>query len=433
MVGRPGATPSTTTGTEAPWTSDSWVAACSVAALACAPGGIPGPPDDNPYRVTFDGTSGPGAGKHVVLISGDHEYRSEELLPAMGRILAQRYGFKASVFFTLDDEGFIEPGSSNIAGLEALETADLMVVALRFQDFPAAEMQHIVDYLDRGGPVMGLRTATHAFQIDDGPFVKYSWNYDGEEYLQGFGEQVLGETWVGHYGTNHEQSSRVIPVEARLDHPILRGVDDMHVQSGGYQAYPPDDADVLAAGLVLNGMEFGAPPDPDKETLPVAWTRIYTGASGNPARVFTSTHGASEDFLNDGFRRMLINAVLWTMGLEDEIRRDDDVSLVGPYHPVGFSFDGYRRGVRRPTSRVSTLPSCHPTDRPQRAPRVWMEHSIDEETDSVDPATPRKRLHATGRRAGARSAHRPRRQRARRPHAAPRLAGSVYARGLAGA
>ncbi len=353
-----------------------WVAACAVAALACAPGGIPGPPDDNPYRVTFDGTSGPGAGKHVVLISGDHEYRSEELLPAMGRILAQRYGFKASVFFTLDDEGFIEPGSSNIAGLEALETADLMVVALRFQDFPAAEMQHIVDYLDRGGPVMGLRTATHAFQIDDGPFVKYSWNYDGEEYLQGFGEQVLGETWVGHYGTNHEQSSRVIPVEARLDHPILRGVDDMHVQSGGYQAYPPDDADVLAAGLVLNGMEFGAPPDPDKETLPVAWTRIYTGASGNPARVFTSTHGASEDFLNDGFRRMLINAVLWTMGLEDEIRRDDDVSLVGPYHPVGFSFDGYRRGVRPADLASFDSPIMSP-DRPTSTGSAGLDGALD--------------------------------------------------------
>ena len=61
--------------------------------------------------------------------------------------------------------GFIEPGSSNIAGLEALKTADLLVVFLRFQDFPDDEMQHIVDYLDRGGPVIGLRTATHAFQI----------------------------------------------------------------------------------------------------------------------------------------------------------------------------------------------------------------------------------------------------------------------------
>ena len=362
-----------------------WVAVCAAAALACAPGHIPGPPDDHPPRVTFDGTSGPGAGRHVVLISGDHEYRSEELLPAMGRILAQRYGFKASVFFTLDAEGFIEPGSSNIAGLEALETADLMVVALRFQDFPAEEMQHIVDYLDRGGPVMGLRTATHAFQIDDGPFVKYSWNYEGEEYLQGFGEQVLGETWVGHYGNNHEQSSRLIPVESRLDHPILRGVDDVHVQSGGYQAYPPDDADVLAGGLVLNGMGFGAPPDPDKETLPVAWTRVYTGASGTPARVFTSTHGASEDFLNDGFRRMLItpSCGLWAWrtksGLTTTSRWSGRTTrLVSASTDTDAVFG-------RPTSRASTLPSCHQTDRPQRTPRVRMEHSMDEEADSVDP------------------------------------------------
>lgn len=322
------------------------IAALAATALACAPAEAPPPVDDNPYQVTYEGTSGPGVGKHVVLISGDHEYRSEEILPAMGRILAQHYGFKASVFFTLDDDGFIEPGSSNIAGLEALETADLMVIAIRFQDFPHPEMQHIVDYLDRGGPVLGLRTATHAFQIEDGPYLKYTWNYEGEEYLQGFGEQILGETWVGHYGRNHEQSSRVIPVEAAADHPILRGVADMHVQSGGYQAYPPDDAEVIATGLVLNGMEFDAEPDQEKEMLPVAWTRHYEVANGEPARVFTSTHGAGEDFVNEGFRRMLINAALWTMGMEDEVGPDNDVALVGPYHPVRFSFDGYRRGVR---------------------------------------------------------------------------------------
>ena len=79
--------------------------------------------------------------------------------------------------------------------------------------------------------------------------------------MQGFGEQVLGETWVGHYGSNHEQSSRVIALEERLDHPILRGVADMHVQSGGYQAYPPDDAAILATGLVLLGYNaFRASP-----------------------------------------------------------------------------------------------------------------------------------------------------------------------------
>ena len=300
----------------------------------------------NPHLVTYEGTDGPGAGKHIVLIAGDHEYRSEEILPAMGRMLAKNLGFKCSVFFTLDDEGFIEPGSSNIAGLEALETADLLIMGLRFQDFPPDEMQHIVNYVDRAGPVLGIRTSTHAFRIADGPFAKYSWDYTGDEYENGFGRQVLGETWVGHYGANHEQSSRILPREDQAAHPILRGVNDMHVQSGGYKAYPIPGSVVLAVGQVLNGMGAHDPPDPEKELMPVAWTRTYEAANGEHARVFTTTHGASEDFLNVGFRRMLINAALWTVGLENSIRATTDVSLVGPYNPVAFSFDGYRRGVR---------------------------------------------------------------------------------------
>src|SRR5687767_210284 len=120
----------------------------------------------NPHLVVYQGTTGPGAGKHIVFLAGDHEYRSEETLPALARILARRYGFKCSVFFTTDPKtGFVDPGSSHISGLDALRTADLMVVFLRFQDFPDDQMQHIVDYLDRGGPVVGFRTATHAFQI----------------------------------------------------------------------------------------------------------------------------------------------------------------------------------------------------------------------------------------------------------------------------
>jgi len=318
-------------------------AACSDPEPPPTPGEVPAP---DPHAVIYEGARGPGTGRNVVLIAGDHEYRSEEILPALARILARNLGFTCTVLFTLDDQGFIEPGSSKIGGLEALETADLMIVALRFQDFPAAQMRHLVAYLDRGGPVIGLRTATHAFAIAGGPFAKYSWDYAGEEYLNGFGRQVLGETWVGHYGTNHEQSSRILPREDQSGHPILRGVGDMHVQSGGYQAYPIPGSVVLALGQVLDGMGADAPPDPTKELMPVAWTRTYEGSGGGSRRVFTTTHGASEDFLDPGFRRMLVNAVLWAVGLEDQIAADGDISLVGPYNPVTFSFDGYRRGVR---------------------------------------------------------------------------------------
>ena len=324
-------------------------------------------PQDNPHRVVYEGTDGPGAGKHVVLIAGDHEYRSEEILPALGRILARNFGFKSSVFFTLDDDGFIEPGSSKIAGLEALRTADLLIIGLRFQDFPAEEMRHVVDYVERGGPVIGIRTSTHAFRIEDGPFVQYTWDNEDEDYAGGFGRQVLGETWVGHYGTNHEQSSLIVPVADQAGHPILRGVRDVHVQSGGYRADPISGSVTLARGTVLNGTEADAPPDSNKEQLPVAWTRSYAGADGAAARVFTTTHGASEDFLNAGFRRMLVNAALWAAGLEAAITAGLDVSLVGPYHPVTYGFDGYRRGVRPADLAGWDTPIMDPT-KPTREP-----------------------------------------------------------------
>jgi type 1 glutamine amidotransferase len=302
----------------------------------------------NPHLVLYEGTKGPGKGKHIVLLAGDHEYRSEESLPALARILARHYGFKCSVFFTTNPQtGFIEPGSSNIAGLDALRTADLLVVFLRFQDFPDAEMQHIADYLERGGPVVGFRTATHAFQIkrQDARFLKYHWQ-TGDEYKGGFGRQILGETWVSHYGTNHKQSSRLLLQPDQSAHPILRGVKDVWVQSGGYMAHPIEGSQILAKGQILDGMTPESPAAKDKEEVPVAWYRTYTSSSGKSGRVFTTTHGASEDLLNDGFRRMAVNACLWAAGLEKSIQPAGDISFVGPYRPTTFSFGGYVKGVK---------------------------------------------------------------------------------------
>src|SRR5690606_2148957 len=151
------------------------------------------------YRLDYKGKSGPGKGKHIVMIASDHEYRSEESLPALARILAKRYGFHCTVIFGLDEEGNILPGSSNLRGLDVLDDADLMVIFARFLDLSDEEMQHIDDYLERGGPVVGLRTATHAFNNMDNPeWAHYSYNYDGpkKSWVKGFGKRILGETWV---------------------------------------------------------------------------------------------------------------------------------------------------------------------------------------------------------------------------------------------
>jgi hypothetical protein len=298
--------------------------------------------------LVYTGETGPGVGKHIVFLAGDHEYRSEETLPALARILAKHHGFKCTVLFTLDPQtGDILPGSNHLPGTEALKTADLMVIFLRFQDLPAQQMQPIVDYLNRGGPVVGLRTATHAFKIpDDGAFARYSFRSTAPGYEGGFGRQVLGETWVSHYGKNHEMSTRLDLVPAQAGHPILRGVSKPWVESGGYWVDPLPDSTVLALAQPLNGMTPDSPSAPDKAPCPGAWIREYKGDNGQRGRVFTSTYGASEDLRNDGYRRMLVNACFWGMGLEAAIQPDLRIDFVGPYQPTTFRFNGHRPHVK---------------------------------------------------------------------------------------
>ena len=129
-------------------------------------------------------------------------------------------------------------------------------------------------------------------------------------------------------------------------HPILRGVKDVWAQSGVYTANPIEGRTILATGQILEVMTPTSPVSTTKKEQPVAWYRTYKSDSGKSGRVFTTTHGASEDLLNDGFRRMLVNACLWAAGLDSAIRPDGNVSFVGPYHPTTFNFDGFVKGVK---------------------------------------------------------------------------------------
>jgi lysophospholipase L1-like esterase len=306
--------------------------------------------DAHPNAVVWQGDNGPGIGKHIVFISGDHEYRGEETLPALARILAKRHGFKCTFLVTTNkDTGDIEPGSNHITGLEALKTADLMVVFLRFQRFADDQMQHIEDYLDTGKPVLGLRTSTHAFKGLKGKFAKYNEGFKGDDdsWRFGFGEWILGEHWVGHFGRNHHQSSNLVLEPEQLKHPVLRGVTKPHAMCGGYVGHPKDGT-TLARGQILDGMTSDSPPSTQKRQQvqhSVAWVRTYQ--EGNPrSRVFATTHGASEDIVNEGFRRMLINAHFWCLGMEAQVKNDLAIDFVGPYHPATYNFGGYRRGVK---------------------------------------------------------------------------------------
>ena len=298
-------------------------------------------------HVVYAGEGGIGAGKHIVFIASDHEYRGEEALPALARILAKHYGFKCTVIFGTDPAtGSIQPGSSNLKGLDILKGADLLVIFMRFINMDDAEMQHFVDYVDRGGPIVGLRTSTHAFNIPkDRKFHAYDYRNLGSDFLMGFGRQVLGETWVTHYGENHRQSSNVSVNAEQAENPLVRGVGPMHVMAGCYTANPMPGSTIIAQATVLNGMETSSPVDETKKPQPVVWTRMYKSKSGKEARIFTTTQGASQDLLDANFRRLLVNANLWCLGMEEQIKPDGPIDFVGPYHPTNFSFTEFRRGV----------------------------------------------------------------------------------------
>jgi hypothetical protein len=296
----------------------------------------------------YEGTDGPGKGKHIVFLANDHEYRSEESLPQLARILAKHHGFKCTVIFGIDQaSGEIVAGSAmNMPGIEALDSADLAVVFLRFQNLPPEQMKHFDDYLNRGGPVIGMRTATHGFKIpSDAPFAKYSYDYQGSDYQLGFGHQVLGQTWVGHYGQNHAQSTRIAILPDKASHPILRGVKDIWVQAGGYVG-KPTDGEILTMAQPLNGMTPDSPADATKPPQPSEWTRSYKSASGKVGRVFTSLYGTSEDITNDGYRRMMVNSCFWALGLEDAIQADLNIDFVGAAKPNTFAGGAYARGIK---------------------------------------------------------------------------------------
>ena len=310
--------------------------------------------------LVIEGTSGPGKGKHIVLVSGDEEYRSEQALPQLAKILATRHGFRCTVLFAIDPkDGTINPDRrDNIPGLEALDTADLMVIFTRFRDLPDEQMRHVVDYVESGRPMVAMRTATHAFELKSNTtYQKYSWN--SKEWDGGFGRQVLGETWIAHHGHHGQQSTRGIVVRGQESHPILRGIHDGDIwgPSDVYEVHLPLPAgsQPLILGQVLEGMRASDPPVSGKQNdpmMPVAWVKGYTGAQGKAARVFTTTMGAAQDLENEGLRRLMINACYWVLGMEDKIPARTDVDLVGDYKPLPFKFGGFAKGIK-----PSELPS----------------------------------------------------------------------------
>ena len=186
--------------------------------------------------LVFEPVDSQGTPQHIVLVAGDEEYRTEESMPMLGKILSQRHGFKCTVVFSLGaDGGYIDANNQQgLKGLEALDSADLMLIGTRFRQPDESGAKHITDFLNAGKPVVGIRTSTHAFR-GGGKFGNISFDQ--------FGRKVLGEQWVlADVGQVEADEIFLVPFCTLFRHKHLPGFSDLARRPHGsvWTRYRPD-------------------------------------------------------------------------------------------------------------------------------------------------------------------------------------------------
>jgi hypothetical protein len=286
------------------------------------------------FTLVFDGKEGPGKGKHIVLVSGDEEYRTEESMPMLAKILSQRHGFKCTVVFAWSADGkFIDPNNqAGLRGLAALDSADLMLIGTRFRKPSQEEAAHVTAFLNAKKPVIGIRTATHAFN-GGGKFGNIGYGQ--------FGRLVLGEQWVSHHGKHKKQGARGVIEEANASHAILNSVTDVFAPSDVYGVKHLTDADtVLLRGAVTETLDpaskaiDGGKNDPMQA---LAWLHTYKTPDGSATGTsFCTTAGASVDLVSEDLRRLVVNAAYHLTGLD--VPDKANVDYIDSFKPSFYGF-----------------------------------------------------------------------------------------------
>lgn len=276
---------------------------------------------------------------HVVFVFGDEEYRSEESMPMIARILKREMGAKVTLCYPVNERGIVDPNTNNnIEGLEALKTADLMVVFCRWRELPKEQAKLITDYAESGRPMVGFRTSTHTFMYKDNPEMAY--------LINDWPTKVFGQQWITHHGHFDDGKNPLTSVSVKdTSSPILNGFSPFqayswlyHVNGGDWKLY--GDPNILLEGTSLkSGHQMNGKLDEFPLTNPVAWTKTYTGTSGKTARVFFTTLGHPYDFKNESMRKLALNGIYWALGNENTIPKNGvNTTIQGTYEPNNSGF-----------------------------------------------------------------------------------------------
>ena len=229
---------------------------------------------------------------HIVFMIGEDEYHTWDTLPDFAERELEPRGYRITTIKA-------DPADkNNFPGLvEALRSADLLFVSVRRRTPPPNQLDAIRAHLNAGKPLLGIRTACHAFALrpNDPPAGP------NQAVWQAFDPQVLG----GHYTNHHPEgpkTSVTIAAGAR-NHQILKGLTVSQLVGAGslYRVSPlePDTTALLIGSI------------PDQPPEPIAWTHRF---GEKRARVFFTSFGHPDDFTNAEFRRLLVNGIAWALG-----------------------------------------------------------------------------------------------------------------------
>jgi hypothetical protein len=299
--------------------------------------------------ITYEPADGPGQGKHIVLVCGEWEYRCEESMPMLAKILAQRHGFKSTVLFSVNPlDGTVDPSvKTNIPGMSALDQADMMIVFAMDLELPDDQMKHFVDFVQSGKPVFGIRCSLLSFRYEKSTNSPYA-AFDFRNAAGGYAPALFGEGWKGHYGSHGKESTRGLRAGINETNAILQGVFDVWGPTDVYRVTKlPSDAKVFLYGQVLTGMKPDDPPNWQRAIMPMVWTREINRGPDKPSRVVMSTIGAAQDMESEDLRRLYVNASYWALGLESKIPAKADVRYVGAdWRASPFGGGKFHRGLK---------------------------------------------------------------------------------------
>jgi nicotinamidase-related amidase/type 1 glutamine amidotransferase len=226
---------------------------------------------------------------HIVFLIGEDEYKTWETLPVFAKKDLSWRGLRVSI---IQEDRMDKNNFPHL--VEALGDADLLLVSVRRRGLPKEQLDAVRAHLAAGKPLVGLRTACHAFAPRGNETGTAAW-------WPSFDPDVLGGNYTGHHGDGPKTATSAAPGEAA--NPILAGVDISRLVGNG-SLYKVSPLKAETRPLLIGSI-------PGESAEPIAWTHSY---GEKKARVFYTSLGHPDDFSNPAFRRLLLNGILWAIG-----------------------------------------------------------------------------------------------------------------------